>query len=324
MKKRIIIFGGSGFLGTNLSKKLALLNYEVIVIDINNKNIQFLNNIKFIKMDLTRINIEENFNFKKSDIFINLASRQYHNKIPYLRRQEWFDDLNFNTSKNIMKLALKYNVSGFIFFSTDMVYGLPSDKNFNELDLTNPIGEYGKSKLKAEKSLIKLANNNLPLTIFRPRLISGSGRLGIFKKLFNHIHNNKVVPLIGNGNNCYQMVSVDDCSSAVMLAIEKNIPNEIFNLGSKEKISVKNLIKNLIIYANSNSSILPINAQLIKRILYICDFIGLSMMYKEQYSIADKNIYLDISKANNILNWYPKYDDQLMINNAFDYWKNSI
>ena len=43
-------------------------------------------------------------------------------------------------------------------------------------------------------------------------------------------------------------------------------------------------------------------------------------MYKEQYKIADKDIFLDISKANTLLDWYPKYDDQAMINQAYNFW----
>jgi dTDP-glucose 4,6-dehydratase len=116
------------------------------------------------------------------------------------------------------------------------------------------------------------------------------------------------------------MVSVEDCIWAVIFCIEKKIPNEIFNLASQKKIKVKNLLNNLISSANSSSKILPLNAKLIKNILNLSDLIGLDIMYKEQYKIADKDIFLDISKANTLLNWHPKYDDQAMINQAYNYW----
>ena len=48
-------------------------------------------------------------------------------------------------------------------------------------------------------------------------------------------------------------------------------------------------------------------------------------MFKEQYKIADKDIFLDITKATRLLNWQPKYDDQNMINEAYNFWiKNFI
>lgn len=201
-----------------------------------------------------------------------------------------------------------------------MVYGIPQGNKINETQKLNPIGEYGKSKLKAENELKNISKNKIPLTIFRPRLISGPGRLGIFKKLFSLIYNSNMVPIIGNGNNCYQMVSVEDCVSAIILAIQENIPNEVFNLASQEKIKVKNLINELIYHAKSGSKIFPFNANLTKNILNISDIFGLTLMYKEQYKIADKDIFLDISKAKSLLKWQPKFDDQTMINQAYNFW----
>lgn len=325
MNKRIVIFGGLGFLGSKLSNKLSKIGLDVVVVDkVENKDI--LNkNIKYIKLDLTKNSFENFLDIKKKDIFINLASRQYHNKIPYFGRQNWFDELNLHVSNKTIQLAINKEITGYIFFSTDMVYGIPQSNNITEKQITNPIGEYGKSKLKAELNLLKISKNKIPLTIFRPRLITGPGRLGILKKLFNLIYNSNIVPLIGNGNNCYQMVSVDDCISAIISSIENEIPNEIFNLASKEKIKVKNLIKNLIIHANSNSKVFPLNAQITQNILRISEIFGFNIMFKEQYKIADKDIFLDITKATRLLNWQPKYDDQNMINEAYNFWiKNFI
>tara|TARA_B100000989_G_C19526706_1_gene467288 strand:+ start:944 stop:1927 length:984 start_codon:yes stop_codon:yes gene_type:complete len=320
MKNRIIIFGGLGFLGLKLSNKLCQLGFDTIVVDMSHYRLDLNKKVKHIQIDVTKNSIEEFLEIKKHDIFINLASRQYHNKIPYFRRQEWFDQLNFHFTKKTIQLAIDKEISGYIFFSTDMIYGMPQSDQTNEKQFPKPIGEYGKSKLKAENELLKLSKDKIPLTIFRPRLINGPGRLGIFKKLFNLIYNSKIVPIIGNGENCYQMVSVEDCISAVTSCIEKKVPNEIFNLASQKKIKVKNLLNNLIGSANSHSKILPLNAMLIKKILNISDFIGLDIMYKEQYKIADKDIFLDISKANTLLDWYPKYDDQAMINQAYNFW----
>ena len=320
MHKRIIIFGGLGFLGCKLSNKLCQLGFDVVVADINDQRLTLDKKINYIKIDLTKKSIDEYIDIKKKDIFINLASRQYHNKIPYFRRQQWFDELNLNVSKKTIQLAVRKEIDGYIFFSTDMVYGIPQGNKINETQKLNPIGEYGKSKLKAENELKNISKNKIPLTIFRPRLISGPGRLGIFKKLFSLIYNSNMVPIIGNGNNCYQMVSVEDCVSAIILAIQENIPNEVFNLASQEKIKVKNLINELIYHARSSSKIFPFNANLTKNILNISDMFGLTLMYKEQYKIADKDIFLDISKAKSLLKWQPKFDDQTMINQAYNFW----
>ena len=200
-----------------------------------------------------------------------------------------------------------------------MAYGLKNDYPIEESEELNPIAEYGKSKMKAEKTLRDISLNKIPLTIFRPRLISGPGRLGLFKNLFKLLKNSMPVPLIGNGKNFYQMVSVFDCAEAIKFAIKKNIPDETFNLASEKKIEVKKLINNLKIFAKSKSKIIPIKSFYIKPTLALLDFLGKPMLYKEQYMIADKNIILNISKVKKILNWQPQYDDQQMINSSYIY-----
>ena len=79
-------------------------------------------------------------------------------------------------------------------------------------------------------------------------------------------------------------------------------------------------MENLIDHAHSKSKILKINSKIIKPILFIFDLLGKTILYKEQYSIADKNITLDISKAKKLLDWEPEFNDQQMINEAYDFW----
>ena len=318
--KRIIIFGGCGFLGLITSNLLYNKFKNIIILDYEfNKN-KCPKNVNFIGVDLLKNKINDVIEINSNDVVINLASRQYSNPVPYFNRQNWFNDLNYKVSVELMQLCIKKGVSGYIFFSSDMVYGIKDNFKIKETSEANPIAEYGKSKLKAEKELRNISKDKIPLTIFRPRLISGPGRLGVFKNLFKLIRNSFPVPMIGNGSNCYQMVSVFDCAKAIELAIEKNIPNEIFNLASKKEIKVKKLISELIIHANSKSKLLKTNTIYIKPILNLFDILGKPLLYKEQYMIADRNIILDISKAKKILNWSPKFDDQQMINESYNNW----
>ena len=120
-------------------------------------------------------------------------------------------------------------------FSTDMVYGQQDEALICENSQTKPIGEYGISKNIMEQNLLK--SYSFRKTIFRPRLISGLGRLGILSKLF-FLFIIIYYSMIGNGHNYYQMIDVDECSKALKLAIDRGIPNEIFNLGSDVKFNV--------------------------------------------------------------------------------------
>ena len=91
------------------------------------------------------------------------------------------------------------------------------------------------------------------------------------------------------------MISVYDCAKAILLSIEKDFPNEIFNLGSDKLIMVKDLIKELINYSNSKSKIIFCKSNIINPFLYMFDFIGFPLLYPEQFLIADKNNITNLS-----------------------------
>lgn len=177
-----------------------------------------------------------------------------------------------------------------------MVYGkpqrLPVDINHNR----KPYRPYGQSKKKAEDLCKLYRDKGINITIFRPRLIIGPGRLGVLGKLFFLINKNLPVPMIGNGANHYQMVSVLDCVSAIRFAVNKGVPNQEYNLGSKDPPSVEELLGNFIKRVRSNSFLIKTSGSLIKPILKLLDKLGLTLMSEEQFMIADENYIVDILK----------------------------
>ncbi|MBT7076985.1 MAG: NAD(P)-dependent oxidoreductase [Pelagibacterales bacterium] len=260
--------------------------------------------------------------FKKDDVIIHLAARQYHTKIPKRNQLAWFREVNVVGTKNIINQCIKFNVKGLVYFSTDMVYGIPNYIPLNSAHPKTPIGPYGKSKLEAEMICIESRKRGLPITILRPRLIMGKGRLGIMEKLFKAISLNRPVPLIGRGNNCYQMVSVEDCSKAAILSVKYNFPNCELNLGSEVGPNIKKLLNFLIHTVNSKSILIPLPAFPLKIILTILEKMGLPILHKEQYKIADKNYIVDISDTYSKIRWKPKQSDTDMIVEAYKHWKN--
>ena len=319
---RWILIGGAGLTGLKIAEKLIKINIpksKIIIADLKyclkKINIQ----ATLVDCDIKNNHLPE---FKKNDIIIHLAARQYHIKLPKKNQLNWFRDVNVEGTRNIINQCIKCNVKGLIFFSTDMVYGIPEYVPLNSTHPKNPIGPYGKSKLEAENLCINARKSGIPITILRPRLIMGKGRLGVMEKLFKAISLNRPVPIIGNGNNCYQMVSVDDCSEAVILSVKYNFPNSELNLGSETGPSVKTLLGLLIKKVNSKSLLIPIPALPVKLTLSFLEKIGLPILHKEQFKIADKNYIVDISDTYSKIRWKPKQSDKDIIVEAYKHWKN--
>ncbi|MEJ7793696.1 MAG: NAD(P)-dependent oxidoreductase, partial [Gaiellaceae bacterium] len=204
------------------------------------------------------------------------------------------------------------------FFSTDMVYGAPQQLPVATDHPLRPLGPYGASKLAAEDLCAGYRRRGLAVTIFRPRLIVGPGRLGVLVKLFTLIERGRPVPLIGDGSNHFQMISVFDCVSAIEAALDEDVPNETLNLGSLDPPTVRELLERVIATAGSRSHLVPVPARPVKAILTALDALGLSPLYPEQFQIADENYLVDVSRTVTRLGWRPRYDDVDMLAAAYD------
>ncbi|MCK4330042.1 NAD(P)-dependent oxidoreductase [candidate division WOR-3 bacterium] len=316
--EKIVIIGSEGFTGKVLTSKLQNNNCKLTRVDIVEDNISSDN---YLKCDIRNINEVERIPFDEGTTVIHLAARQYRNDVPIRKkRKEFFFETNYKGTKNILEVMEKNKCKNMIYFTTDMVYGKLQETPVKENHPRNPFGPYGMSKVESENLCEQYRKKEFNITIFRPRLIMGPGRLGILKKLFFLIKNNLPVPLIGNGKNYYQMVSVFDCADAIILALKNKIPNENLNLGSDNPPTVENLLKDMINQVNSKSILLKTPALVVKSTLNVLDKIGISLMYPEQFMIADENYLLDISKVKSELGWKPIYDDQDMIKDAFEYY----
>ncbi|PAF53521.1 hypothetical protein BKH42_05600 [Helicobacter sp. 13S00482-2] len=320
---RYIIVGGAGFLGEYvvdlISKKSTGIQSEIIILD-TLKPKKLPNQSKFFCVDIAK---KIDFEFLSDDNVIHLAAKQYHLKPPRKNRKEYFFDTNVSGTKNILEAMEKRGCNKMIYFSTDMVYGKPQYLPIDSHHPKNPFGDYGKSKFESEKLCEEYRKKGFNITIFRPRMIVGKGRFGILIKLFKLMDMGLPIPMIGSGNNCYQMVSVLDCANAIYLALQKGIPNAEFNLGSKNPPKVKDLLRKVILQTGSKSLLIPTYGRFVKFCLGFLGFLGLEIMYKEQYEIADEEYIVDITETQNILGWEPLQEDGDMLLEAYDEYKTS-
>lgn len=316
------IFGGNGFVGRYLAMSLLGKGKEVIVYDLH-ENLHPMIDAEacgYEQVNIRQVEDLERLPIGKEDVLINLAANQYHTKVPRDRKQYFFS-VNTEGTRNILKVAYDKGCRNYLMFTTDMTYGKPEYLPVDISHPQNPFGPYGQSKKAAEDICRAYRSKGMNITIMRPRMINGPGRLGILVKLFKLIDMNLPVPTIGNGKNHYQMISVFDCVSAIECALEKGIPNKEYNLGSEGSPDITSLLKGVIKEAGSRSFVIHTPGKLVKLILGMFDAAGLTIMYKEQYMIADEEYILDISETEKDLGWHPQYNDADMITEAYRTYK---
>ncbi len=296
---------------------------EVVVCDLQSRLHETIpDSCRYYRVDIRNKSELERLPVAPEDVAANLAANQYHTKVPRDAKSYFFSVNTFGTS-SILETIYEKGCRNFILFTTDMTYGKPQYLPVDTRHPQNPFGPYGESKKAAEDFCRSYREKGMHITIMRPRMINGPGRLGILVKLFKLIDLNLPVPTIGNGRNHYQMVSVFDCVSAVIAAIESGFPNKEYNLGSKDSPDIRHLLQGVIRDAGSRSFVMPTPGRFVKLVLGMFAAVGVPIMYKEQYMIADEEYVLDISETIEELGWNPRYNDEDMLKEAYRMYKES-
>lgn len=313
-----LVVGGNGFLGQHLVRALSAEGHCVSVVDIARSDHEFYGKVPFYHADLTDPKQLANLPRQRVDVIHHLAAKLIVPNYPRVRRREYFWACIFSGTENLLACMRSLQCDSLIYWSSDMVYGPVVYSPRDEKHPRQPLGPYGIAKAAAEDLCMAHRQKGINVTIFRPRLIIGPGRLGILEKLFKLIRNHLPVPVIGDGSNCFQFVSVYDCAAASVSAAERGVPNAEYNLGSVDSPTVADLLGDLIRRANSRSKIIRTPGSMAKTALRALNGLGIGLMDPEQFEIADQEVRLDVSAAQRDLHWHPRYDDRNMMVAAYE------
>ena len=240
------------------------------------------------------------------DVLIVLAGMQYQTPIQKRAARTESFDLNIKIAEQVTKvLSSISSISLVVYVSTDMVYGIIEDGTANEDLSPKPIGEYGLSKLQAE-NVLRLYSNKV--SILRPRLIAGPGRVGTVELLAKFIKSKLPVPVIGRGHNRYQMISVYDLWRAIELVVRKSAIG-IYNVGSENPPPLNELLPDVLKKLGKGNSVLYLPRKFTELSLRALDKFGLSPLAPEQFLIASQNCVLDTTKLQD-LGWRSTNKDE--------------
>ena len=236
--KTILISGGGGYLGTQLSQFL-LKKHKVIIFDKfyfpwilkNKKKIKNNKNLSFIKKNISNAKLSD---FKGVDIVCDLNGISNDPSSELNPKHTW--KLNFNDRVNFAKLSKKAKIKRYIFNSTCSVYGFSNKKVF-ENGAKKPISTYAKANLKAESFIYKMRDKNFKVNSLRNSTLYGfsnSMRLDLVINIFVlNILKKKEITIDGDGNQYRPFISVNDVCKIYDLLIENDkLPSFITNIVS--------------------------------------------------------------------------------------------
>jgi len=233
--KELNIIGGSGFIGTNLSKLFTELNLSFVNIDKNNSKRYPENRLQGDVRDIESLRETLVADSK----IINLAAEHADNVTPL----SLYHDVNVQGAKNICKVASEKNIDTIIFTSTVAVYGF-APLNTNETGDINPFNEYGKTKHEAEEVFTNWQQEDpskRALVIIRPTVVFGENNRGNVFNLLQQIASS-VFLMIGNGRNKKSMAYVENISSFIKYSLDFEPGVHVYNYIDKPDYNMNTLI----------------------------------------------------------------------------------
>jgi nucleoside-diphosphate-sugar epimerase len=232
---KIIVIGGSGFIGTNLCRRLLRLGYNFLILDIRDSE-EFPD--KFIFCDIRSIDSLKK-NIPPNSFVINLAAEHRDNVSPIAL----YDQVNIDGARNLCEAANYLGLSKIVFTSSVAVYGF-SDNKISENSLIRPFGHYGRTKFEAEKIYRswQLEKKNLrSIIIVRPTVVFGENNRGNVFNLFKQIFSGNFL-MIGDGKNKKSLAYVDNIADFLIYSLHFKAGIHLYNYIDKPDLTVNELI----------------------------------------------------------------------------------
>jgi nucleoside-diphosphate-sugar epimerase len=267
---RVLVTGGTGFIGSHITRFLVKEGYSVRVLDDNTrgKNTRIsdvISEIELIEGDVSNFSLTESA-CKNIDMIIHLAfingTSNFYNH----------PDKVLNVAiKGILSIASaisKWNIEDLILASSSEVYQFPdtfpTPENIQMVvpDLVNPRYSYGLGKIIQEYYSFHAMRELNNLTIFRPHNIYGSdmGNLHVIPQLFEKAIRAKEVGgefiVEGTGAQTRSFCHINDFIQGFALILRASKGKQVFNIGSSEEVTISDLAARIAKICDVNSNVL--------------------------------------------------------------------
>jgi UDP-glucose 4-epimerase len=288
-REKILITGGTGFIGSYVVEKLILKAIKPVVLTRNLKrqNYSKLNKkVNLVEMDLQNERSLKNFILEyRPQKIIHLAGSADKGE----NQAGTLDKFNFEATARLLEISGLAKVNRIIITGTADEYGFQACPQ-TETMKAMPVSEYAVSKNKAVNYALTLyEKEKLPVVILRPFTIYGTGqpvKMFVSQAVYCAV---KGIPFeMSEGKQKRDLLFVSDLADAIMKALTKeNIEGEIFNVGSGNAVALRQLAEKIWKIAGADEKLLKIGAR-----------------FTKENELHDTQA--DIAKIKRILNWQPR------------------
>lgn len=317
---KLLVTGGTGFLGCHITRRFLNEGWNVRLLDVlpleepDLKEFEAAGRIEVVEADVQDAALVDQASEGVTAVVHTAAA------LPIQGSREKIMATNVDGTRNVLQKAQKHGVQKAIHISTTAVYGIPKIHPLYETSPIIPLGLYGISKVAAEEECATARQAGLDVTIIRPKTFIGTGRLGIFQILFEWIREGRRIPILGTGNNKYQLLAVSDLVDAIYRSATQPNQNQTFNIGAKEFGTVRQDLGALLRHAGTGSRLVPQPPWLAQPLLRALELAKLSPLVEWHYKTANQDSFVDCSRAEEVLGWRAEKSNAQTLIETYDWY----
>jgi len=306
MRQRVLVTGGSGFLGINLIRYLLGKG----VTDIRSIDLEPFEYPEKDRVDARVGDIRDTAAITRALEGVTWVVHTAAALPLYSERDIMTTDVD--GTRNVMEGALKAGAERAVMISSTAVYGIPDHHPLVETDRLIGVGPYGRAKILAEEVCLDVRKQGLCIPILRPKSFVGPERLGVFALFYDWAYTGHGFPMIGSGRNRYQLLDVEDLCEAIWLTLtlDKEKVNDTFNIGAKVFTTMREDYQAVLDAAGYGKKIRGFPAAPMIWTLRFLELLHLSPLYKWVYETACEDSFVSIEKAERVLGFAPKYSNK--------------
>jgi UDP-glucose 4-epimerase len=242
-RKKVLITGANGFIGSNLCQFLFSKNYDVLAC-LKKQSTSFPKNCKIYEVTLPDIQLEKILSEEKPEFLVHCAGGSSVEKSIKDPHNDFIQ--NVVVTKSLLDAVKKHSIhTKIIFLSSAAVYGNPITMPIDEGTPTNPISPYGRNKLSAELLCQEYYDNHrIPVTILR--IFSAYGpnlKKQILWDIYQKTLTDTTISLFGTGEETRDFIYIDDIAKTIeKIFFISDFSCNKYNIATGNQIKIRDLV----------------------------------------------------------------------------------
>ena len=311
----VLVTGGAGFLGINLIRLLLDGGLRVRSLDIAPFDYAERGRIDELRGDIRDADTVAR-TMQGVQAVVHCAAA-----LPLAPAEE-IRSTGVDGTRLLLDEAARQRVACFVFISSTAVYGIPDHHPLREGDALQGVGAYGCAKIDAERLCADYRQRGLCVPVLRPKSFVGPERLGAFELLYDWAADGRGFPMLGSGDNRYQLLDVADLCEVIWLCLmrDRQLVDDTFNVGAREFGSMRDNFQCVLDRAGFGRHVVALPLRPAVWLLRLLEALHLSPLYRWIYETAGQHSEVAIDRLQARLGFTPHHSNRDALQRNYDWY----